>query len=240
MGAKKKKAKKLVAPKKKAAAKKPASRAKKKKPIVAKKKPIAAKKKPIAAKKKPIAAKKKPVVAAKMREPTRAKDANEFHSIQSAGGPYLVMPSDLRAEWWGFDEDRESYERVSRGPDPAHMKEDVAGARALVVASPDEITWAPNASGGVLVQIVSNDAGEPSAVRGFYDAFPDDDWVLVDSAFAVDGSLHCFDAALSGGAVGDAESLELELARGTYRIDARMWHPREGTELTLVRFSKAN
>ena len=63
-------------------------------------------------------------------------DADLLHSIESFGGPFLVMPSDLRARWWGAKEDAKGYQAICAGPDPAHIKE-AAGAPALVLAVPD-------------------------------------------------------------------------------------------------------
>jgi hypothetical protein len=162
------------------------------------------------------------------RELRLAADEGTFRSIVSAGGPYIVMSGLRRSEWWG------EYKKL-KGPDEGYVV-DAAGGPALILGSPDEVTWAPRPDGGVLVRMVSFDEGDTWKVAQHFAKIPSGGWKPLAKGFPVTDSLRCFDAALCGGAVGDRESLELRLAKGKYRIESQTWEPNDQTELLLVRF----
>jgi hypothetical protein len=176
------------------------------------------------------------LLGAVMRDVSRAADAGKLRSVLSAGGPYVVMGSSQRVRWWGATEGKAAYEAL-RGPDEGYVV-DAAGGKALVLGTPDEVTWLELPEGGVLVRIVSLDASDSAKVRELCARIPADGWSAIAERFEVAEPLRCFDAALSGGSVGDAESLELKLKPGPYRIESRTWEP-DGAELLLTRFARS-
>jgi hypothetical protein len=169
-----------------------------------------------------------------------------FHSLTSAGGPYICLPLSKVATWGGFidkggraefPDEYATYQRVMKCPDHGAIFALADGTPSIVLGTPDALYWKATSDGGVLARACSYDADDDAALEVMLDRLPTSGWKELGS-IDVSEPYRAIDAASFGGNIGDGNSLTMKLTPGSYVVSSAEWQPDDGTELLLVRLAK--
>lgn len=167
--------------------------------------------------------------------------------IGSGGGPLLLLPRDLLADWYGFDDlsphhapaspvDVSDYDRACRIAREYLARIDVGAGGGIVLGDePLDTTYVEQPGGtAVIVRWVFANARAEAEDELSRLPPPPEAQGNVDIVTGPDG-LVLFDAACSGSDIlnDNCPYLTIALAPGTYRADTMSWEPRTDSRFLL-------
>jgi hypothetical protein len=163
--------------------------------------------------------------------------------VETEGGPFILLPLELKKDWRGSDsddEDEESetdYDRAEEFLSSVGVLS-VGAGHALVLGEAEVTAFLPLEDGGVFVQRVFGD--EPADVLAAVERALPGKWKATKHALTIEGKgkLALFDAAYAYADADTDEILKLELAPGTYRVETARAKGKD-VELGLVRLRRA-
>lgn len=180
--------------------------------------------------------------AARERNPPPA-----FRSLESAGGPYLCLPTSSVPRWGGyieeggreeFPDDYAAYAEIARAPEVGAVRALGDGTPAIVLGTPDALYWKSLPEGGVLARVTSFDAADPALLEQMLTRLPTEGWQSL-GEIDVRERWRAFDAAEYGGGIADGNSLTIDVPVGRYVVEQRAHRPDAGTSLLLVSLRRA-
>ncbi len=178
------------------------------------------------------------MLGAALRDVRTAAGPGPLPSIVSAGGPYIGIPVMALGQWEGASA-AATYEKTIKGcPDSARVTK-IAGRDALLLGTPDALYLWPIEGGVVLARAVSFDADDDTVLRAHLAAVPAGAWASLPGTMKIANEMWFFDAASATRDLLKRDVLEVRLEPGKYKLDAATYRPDGGTELLLVRLSRA-
>ncbi|GAB7038970.1 MULTISPECIES: Imm21 family immunity protein [Catenuloplanes] len=163
-----------------------------------------------------------------------------MRSVQSLGGPLILLPYDAVRSWTGscgpggedeVDEEETEYWRVSELVRDYAEPVDAAGVQALVLANGRAPT-AFMADLGLLVQVLAHGGRTPPLDRA-REVLPRLEPARV-TEWSCGGPGLLFDSARCGRGVHDGDGLPVALPAGRYRVSSGYWLPADDTDSSLA------
>jgi hypothetical protein len=163
--------------------------------------------------------------------------------VETEGGPFVLLPLELKTAWKGTGDDDEEdegesdYDRAEAFLSSVGVL-DVGKGKALILGEAEVTGFRPLEDGGVFVQKVFGD--EPADVDAAVDAaLASGKWKVTKHVLPIEGKgkLALFDAAYAYADADSDEVLKLTLAPATYGIETARAKTKD-VEAGLVRLRR--
>jgi hypothetical protein len=145
----------------------------------------------------------------------------ELTYVETEGGPFILLPLELKKAWKGTgddDEDDGDYERANAFLSTVGVL-DVGEGQALILGEAEVTAFRETADGGVFIQRVYGD--ESGEVIAAVDGALGGKWKAMKAKLTIagKGKLALFDSAYAYADADTDEVLKVTLAPGTYAIE---------------------
>jgi len=157
----------------------------------------------------------------------------ELQYVETEGGPFVLLPLELKKSWKGIDEDESNEDDDDEDDDDEDDDDDdgggeflstvgtldVGSGQVLILGTAEVTTFYPTDDGGVFVQRVGTE-DDDEVIAAVDDALEGDAWEKSPIVFdAGKGKLALFDAGYEYDDADEDEILEVKLAPGKYAVE---------------------